>query len=94
MTRAGMPAPRAVRTIASTCPITKAAVPHAPNKLICVTAPAICPASDRQPGLGPYSGQQPSPAPAVYASCKALRSARDFARKEWPLRGSVADVPR
>ena len=47
MTRAGLPAPRAVRTIASSSPITKAAAPHAEQAHLCVTAPAICPASDR-----------------------------------------------
>jgi hypothetical protein len=29
-----------------------------------------------------------------HLSSKDLRSVRDFARKEWPLRGSVADVLR
>jgi DNA-binding transcriptional ArsR family regulator len=30
--------------------------------------------------------------PAISKHIKVLRSVRDFARKEWPLRGSVADV--
>jgi hypothetical protein len=29
---------------------------------------------------------------ALQAQGKSLRSARDFAREEWPLRGSAADV--
>ena len=52
MTRAGMPAPRAIRTIASTSPITKAAAPRAEQAHQCVTAPAICLASDRAESAG------------------------------------------
>jgi DNA-binding GntR family transcriptional regulator len=32
--------------------------------------------------------------PSITALSKELRSARDFAQEEWPLRGSVADVLR
>ena len=52
MTRAGMPTPQAVRTIASTSPITKAAAPRAEQAHLCITAPAICPASDRAESAG------------------------------------------
>jgi hypothetical protein len=47
MTRAGMPAPRAERTIASTSPITKAAASRAEQAHLRVTPLATCPASDR-----------------------------------------------
>jgi hypothetical protein len=30
--------------------------------------------------------------PSISSFAKGLRSVRDFARKEWPLRGSPADV--
>ncbi len=36
--------------------------------------------------LSPYAGE------LSRDDDKWLRSVRDFARKEWPLRGSVADV--
>jgi hypothetical protein len=65
MTRAGMPAPRAD---ASTNPITKAAAPRAEQAHLCVTAPAICPASDRAEGTG---CRQPVPtlSPPVTFAC-------------------------
>ncbi len=69
--------------IATLIPCSRRAMFSKLNGLTCFLAPSL--PAPRYPGPGICKNRAPK--------CQ-IRSVRDFARKEWPLRGSPADVRR